>query len=63
MGQPFALLFASQMLVVTKDGFTYRQSDYRNWPAEAGFNSVDIVPTPTPATVVRELVRKGSGRT
>ncbi|HTC63001.1 MAG TPA: methyltransferase dimerization domain-containing protein [Candidatus Saccharimonadales bacterium] len=51
-GHPFALLFASQMLVVTKDGFTYRQSDYRNWLTEAGFQSVDIVPTSTPATVV-----------
>jgi ubiquinone/menaquinone biosynthesis C-methylase UbiE len=51
-GHPFALLFASQMLVVTKDGFTYRQSDYRTWLAEAGFQSVDIVPTPTPATLV-----------
>src|ERR1700730_6267647 len=34
-GHPFALLFASQMLAVTKDGFTYHQSDYRNWLAEA----------------------------
>jgi ubiquinone/menaquinone biosynthesis C-methylase UbiE len=51
-GHPFAMLFASQMLVVTKDGFTYCQSDYRNWLAEAGFKSVDIVPTPTPATLV-----------
>jgi ubiquinone/menaquinone biosynthesis C-methylase UbiE len=51
-GHPFALLFASQMLVVTKDGFTYRQSDYREWLAEAGFKSVDIVPTPTPSTLV-----------
>jgi ubiquinone/menaquinone biosynthesis C-methylase UbiE len=51
-GHPFAMLFASQMLVVTKDGFTYRQSDYRNWLAEAGFKSIDIVATPTPATLV-----------
>jgi SAM-dependent methyltransferase len=51
-GHPFALLFASQMLVVSKDGFTYRQSDYRNWLAEAGFKSVEIVPTPTPSTLV-----------
>lgn len=51
-GHPFAMLFASQMLVVTKNGFTYRQSDYRKWLAEAGFKSVDIVPTPTPATLV-----------
>jgi len=51
-GHPFAMMFASQMLVVSKGGFTYRQSDYRKWLAEAGFTSVDIVPTPTPATLV-----------
>jgi hypothetical protein len=51
-GHPFALLFASQMLVVTKNGFTYRQSDYRKWLGEAGFKSVEIVPTPTPSTLV-----------
>lgn len=51
-GHPFAMLFASQMLAVTKDGFTYRQSDYRKWLGEAGFKSVEIVPTPTPSTLV-----------
>ena len=51
-GHPFAMMFASQMLVVTKDGFTYRQADYRAWLAEAGFTSIDVVPTSTPATVV-----------
>ena len=51
-GNPFAMIFASQMLVVTKNGFTYRQSDYRSWLNEAGFTSVEIVPTQTPATLV-----------
>jgi hypothetical protein len=51
-GHPFAMMFAAQMLVVTKNGFTYRQSDYREWLGEAGFKSVDIVPTPTPSTLV-----------
>ena len=51
-GHPFAMMFASQMLLVTKDGGTYRQADYRAWLAEAGFTSIDIVPTETPATVV-----------
>jgi hypothetical protein len=46
------MMFASQMLVATKAGFTYRQSDYRSWLTEAGFTSVDIVPTATPATLV-----------
>jgi hypothetical protein len=46
------MLFSSQMLVVTKDGFTYRQSDYRAWLSEAGFTSIEMVFTSTPATVV-----------
>lgn len=51
-GHAFALMFTSQMLVATKSGSTYRQSDYRAWLTEAGFTSVEFVPTPTPATVV-----------
>ena len=37
---------------LTKAGFTWRQSDYRKWLGEAGFASVEIVPTPTPSTLV-----------
>jgi ubiquinone/menaquinone biosynthesis C-methylase UbiE len=51
-GHPFAMMFAAQMLVVTKDGFTYRQADYRSWLSEAGFPAIEIITTPTPATVV-----------
>jgi hypothetical protein len=51
-GHPFAMMFAAQMLLVTKAGFTYRKCDYRTWLGEAGFKSIDIVPTPTPATLV-----------
>jgi ubiquinone/menaquinone biosynthesis C-methylase UbiE len=51
-GHPFAMMFASQMLVASKGGFTYRQSDYRAWLTEAGFESVEFIQTPTPATVV-----------
>ncbi len=51
-GHPFAMLFASQMLLGTKSGFTWRKSDYQQWLREAGFGSVDFIPTPTPATVV-----------
>jgi hypothetical protein len=51
-GHPMAMLFAAQMLVATKEGATYRQSDYRSWLAEAGFTKIEIVPTETPATLV-----------
>jgi ubiquinone/menaquinone biosynthesis C-methylase UbiE len=50
-GHPFAMMFASQMLVATKNGFTYRQADYRSWLKDAGFTSVEFVSTPTPATM------------
>jgi SAM-dependent methyltransferase len=52
MGHPFAMMFASQMLLVSKGGFTWRESDYRKWLGEAGFASVGFVPTPSPATIV-----------
>lgn len=51
-GHPFAMLFAAQMLLATAGGCTWRQSDYRKWLGEAGFASVEIVPTPTPSTLV-----------
>ncbi|HZP31987.1 MAG TPA: class I SAM-dependent methyltransferase [Candidatus Acidoferrales bacterium] len=52
MGHPFAMLFASQMVLMTKAGFTYRQADYREWLHGAGFKSVEIVPTLSPSTLV-----------
>ena len=51
-GNPFAMMFTSQMLVVTKAGAAYRQCDYRAWLAEAGFESVDIAATPTASTLI-----------
>ncbi len=52
VGHPFAMMFASQMLLATKGGNAWRQSDYQTWLAEAGFGAVEFMPTPTPATVV-----------
>jgi len=51
-GHPFALMFASQMLLVSKGGNAWRQADYRSWLTEAGFTSINFVGTPSPATVV-----------
>jgi ubiquinone/menaquinone biosynthesis C-methylase UbiE len=51
-GHPFALLFSAQMVLVTKGGNTWRQSDYCEWLGEAGFASVEIVATPSPSTLV-----------
>jgi len=51
-GHPFAMIFPAQMLLATKAGNAWRQSDYRAWLRDAEFATVEIVPTPTPATVV-----------
>jgi SAM-dependent methyltransferase len=51
-GHPFAMLFAAQMLLGTKAGNAWCKSNYQTWLKEAGFGTVEIVPTPTPATVV-----------
>ena len=51
-GHPFAMLFASQMVLVTKGGLTWRRGDYRQWLAQAGFTTVEFVDTHTPSTLV-----------
>lgn len=51
-GHPFAMLFASQMLLATRGGFTWRQADYRHWLQQAGFTSVEFLPMQGPSTVV-----------
>ena len=51
-GHPFTMMFSAQMLVVSKEGSAYTASDYRSWLSEAGFPSVELVRTPTPATVI-----------
>jgi len=51
-GPPFALIFASEMLLKSKRGATWRQADYQAWLAKAGFEDVSFHPTPSPATLV-----------
>lgn len=51
-GPPFPLIFASEMLLKSKRGGTWRQADYREWLAKAGFEDVSFHPTPSPATLV-----------
>ena len=51
-GPPFPLIFASAMLLNTKQGGTWRRADYRAWLAEAGFEDVSFHPTPSPATLI-----------
>ncbi len=51
-GPPFPLLFASEMLLKSKQGGTWRRADYHAWLTKAGFEDVSFQPTPSPATLV-----------
>ncbi len=51
-GPPFPLVFNSMMLLQTKHGATWRESDYRSWLLEAGFTEITFEATPSPATLV-----------
>ncbi|MEO8431221.1 MAG: methyltransferase [Acidobacteriota bacterium] len=51
-GPPFALIFANEMLLHSKEGSTWRRADYRKWVLEAGFDKVAFEATDSPATLV-----------
>jgi SAM-dependent methyltransferase len=51
-GPPFPLIFASEMLLKSKHGGTWRRADYRAWLEKAGFQDVSFQTTPSPATLV-----------
>lgn len=51
-GPPFALIFASEMLLKSKQGGTWRRADYHAWLTKAGFEDIAFHPTPSPATLV-----------
>jgi predicted O-methyltransferase YrrM len=51
-GPPFPLIFASEMLLKSKQGGTWRQTDYHTWLTKAGFEDISFHPTPSPTTVV-----------
>jgi hypothetical protein len=50
-GPPFALLFATEMLLKSDRGGTWRRSDYRSWLLKAGFEKVEFQSTGSPATL------------
>lgn len=51
-GPPFPLIFASEMLLKSKQGGTWRRADYQEWLAKAGFEDVSFEQTPSPATLI-----------
>ncbi|MFD8572192.1 methyltransferase [Streptomyces sp. NPDC059639] len=50
-GPAFPLIFASEMLLKSQQGGTWRQSEYRDWLIKAGFQDVSFHSAP-PATLV-----------
>jgi SAM-dependent methyltransferase len=50
-GPAFPLIFASEMLLKTRQGSTWRRSDYRDWLVKAGFEDVSFH-TAEPGTLV-----------
>ncbi|MFD3537137.1 methyltransferase [Streptomyces sp. NPDC058664] len=51
-GPSFPLLFASEMLLKSNQGGTWRRADYTAWLTEAGFSTITFHPTASPATLV-----------
>ncbi|WP_323747907.1 methyltransferase [Catenulispora rubra] len=51
-GPPFALAFASEMLLKSRKGGTWRRADYTAWLEAAGFTDVSFHLTPSPTTIV-----------
>lgn len=51
-GPSFPLLFASEMLLKSKNGGTWRRADYAAWLTEAGFENISFHATASPATLV-----------
>lgn len=51
-GPQFPLIFASAMLLQSKQGNTWCRADYEKWLAEAGFTDIRFDPTPSPSTLI-----------
>lgn len=51
-GPPFGLIFASAMLLQTKQGTTWRRADYQAWLTDAGFGDITFQSTHTPSTLI-----------
>lgn len=51
-GPPYSLTFASEMLVKSKHGSTWRRADYQAWLTKTGFEEVSFQSTPSPSTLI-----------
>lgn len=51
-GPAFPLIFASEMLLKSTQGGTWRRADYQAWLTKAGFEEISFQPTPSSSTLV-----------
>lgn len=51
-GPKYALQFASEMLLKSRHGSTWRRADYHAWLIKSGFEEITFQPTPSPATLI-----------
>lgn len=51
-GPAFPLIFASEMLLKSTQGGTWRRADYQTWLVKAGFEEISFQPTPSSSTLV-----------
>ncbi|GAA2139625.1 class I SAM-dependent methyltransferase [Streptomyces synnematoformans] len=51
-GPRYALQFASEMLLKSRHGSTWRRADYHAWLIKSGFEEITFQPTPSPATLI-----------
>ena len=51
-GPPQALLFHGHMLIASREGATWRETDYRQWLVEAGVGTIVFEPTQGASTLI-----------
>ncbi|WP_326798527.1 methyltransferase [Streptomyces sp. NBC_01808] len=51
-GSKYALQFASEMLLKSRHGSTWRRADYHEWLVKSEFEEITFQPTPSPATLI-----------
>ncbi|AZM48667.1 SAM-dependent methyltransferase [Streptomyces sp. WAC 06738] len=51
-GPRYALQFASEMLLKSTHGSTWRRADYHAWLTKTGYEEITFQPTPSPTTLI-----------
>lgn len=51
-GPPYPLTFASEMLLKSRHGSTWRRADYHAWLSKTGYDDISFQTTPSPTTLI-----------